>query len=212
MNIDEKIIEENKILIEKYPFLLPRNRWSGEVPDDYDYSYTELDAMPIGWKKAFGELICEDLKNELIKSDLLNEYRILEIKEKYGTLRWDDNGHTKEIRDIFIKYEYLSQFVCIFCGKFGVSTFDDGWVSPYCDKCFIDMRYRRDVIFKRELGEKIEDKPFNETELELLRRFRLEDEEFNPIIKIESMGKDGCSWRELDLTDILERMNVNCLK
>ena len=29
----------NKELIERYPFLLPRNRWTGEIPEDYDYDY-----------------------------------------------------------------------------------------------------------------------------------------------------------------------------
>lgn len=47
--------EYNKQLVEKYPFLLPRNRWTGKVQEDYDYSYTELDGMPDGWRKAFGE-------------------------------------------------------------------------------------------------------------------------------------------------------------
>ena len=37
--------EQNKKLIERYPFLMPRNRWTGKVPEDYDYSYTELDAI-----------------------------------------------------------------------------------------------------------------------------------------------------------------------
>ena len=27
-------------LIEKYPFLLPRNDWTGEVVEDYDYEFT----------------------------------------------------------------------------------------------------------------------------------------------------------------------------
>ena len=38
--------ESNQKLIERFPFLMPRNRWTGEVPEDYDYSYTELDSMP----------------------------------------------------------------------------------------------------------------------------------------------------------------------
>ena len=50
----EEIIEKNKALVDDFPFLLPRNRWTGKVPDDYDYSYTELDAMPEGWRTAFG--------------------------------------------------------------------------------------------------------------------------------------------------------------
>ena len=36
-------IEENKKLCKEFPFLIPRNRWTGEIPDDYDYTYTELD-------------------------------------------------------------------------------------------------------------------------------------------------------------------------
>lgn len=49
--------ESNQKLIERFPFLMPRNRWTGKVPEDYDYSYTELDSMPDGWRKAFGEQI-----------------------------------------------------------------------------------------------------------------------------------------------------------
>ena len=45
----------NKELIERYPFLMPRNRWTGNIPEDFNYSYTELDALEDGWRKAFGE-------------------------------------------------------------------------------------------------------------------------------------------------------------
>lgn len=30
--------ESNQKLIERFPFLMPRNRWTGAVPEDYDYS------------------------------------------------------------------------------------------------------------------------------------------------------------------------------
>ena len=29
--------ESNQKLIERFPFLIPRNRWTGKVPEDYDY-------------------------------------------------------------------------------------------------------------------------------------------------------------------------------
>lgn len=86
------IVEYNKDLIDKYPFLLPRNRFTDEVLDDYDWTYTEMESMPNGWRIAFGDQMLEEIKNELVKFDFLNEYRILEIKEKYGTLRWYDGG------------------------------------------------------------------------------------------------------------------------
>ena len=103
----------NKELIKRYPFLLPRNRWTGEIPEDYDYSYTELDAMPDGWRNAFGERMCQEIRNALIEEDYLNEYRISQIKEKYGTLRWYDFGATRKVYDIISKYGYISGFICI---------------------------------------------------------------------------------------------------
>lgn len=54
MSLIKELVEKsririaNKKLIKEYPFLLPRNRWTGEVCSDYNYEYTELDAMPEG--------------------------------------------------------------------------------------------------------------------------------------------------------------------
>ena len=131
----DKEIESNKILVEKFPFLLPHNRWTNEVSDDYDYSYTEIDAMPLGWKKAFGLQMCEDIKKVLQKGDgLLESYRILQIKEKYGSLRWYDNFTTEELNKVINKYEELSMRTCIDCGE-PATKISMGWISPYCDSC-----------------------------------------------------------------------------
>lgn len=99
----------NEYLCKAYPFLIPRNRWSGiriteaqnggywpgepEAIPEYDYEYTELDSMPEGWRIAFGIQMCEELKQELIKFDYLDKYEITQIKEKFGSLRWYDNGY-----------------------------------------------------------------------------------------------------------------------
>lgn len=131
-------IEENKKLIEEYPFLLPRNRFSDETADDYDYSYTELDDMPDGWRKAFGAQLLKELKEILEKGNCLNEYRICQIKEKFGGLRWYDNGILQSISDEYDrwleKYENLSFETCIHCGEKAVG-FTRGWIMPYCQKC-----------------------------------------------------------------------------
>lgn len=109
--------ESNQKLIERFPFLIPRNRWTGKIPEDYDYSYTELDSMPDGWRKAFGEQMCEDIREELVRAEYLDQYRITQIKEKYGTLCWYDFGCTERmLRDIIPKYERLSARTCIRCG------------------------------------------------------------------------------------------------
>lgn len=46
--------ELNKLMIEEFPFLLPRNRWTDEVSEDFSYSYNEFSWMPRGWAAAFG--------------------------------------------------------------------------------------------------------------------------------------------------------------
>ena len=134
-DMDERIIL-NKNLCEKYPFLVPRNRFSGEVVENYDYSYTELDEMPDGWRKAFGEQICEEIQRELNKlpdKDRLS-YRILQIKEKFGYLRWYTNWSTIGLDNIIRKYEQISERTCIKCGA-AATKISNGWISPWCDEC-----------------------------------------------------------------------------
>ena len=50
-------IQENMQLVEEYTFLKPL-----DAGKDYDYSYTYLDDIPLGWKKAFGRQFCKELK------------------------------------------------------------------------------------------------------------------------------------------------------
>lgn len=133
---DEQL--HNWILCGKYPFLIPRYDWSGEIVKDYDYTSTYLDDIPVGWRKAFGEMMCEEIKQELVRYNYLNEYRILQIKEKYGGLRWYDNGTPIgcKVQEIIDKYSVLSENICIICGKPDVPIIGSGWISPYCKKCY----------------------------------------------------------------------------
>ena len=130
--------KENKQLCEQYPFLLPRNIWTDEISKDFDYSYTELDAMPDGWRKAFGLQMCEELKQELIKINKMNEFRIVQIKEKFGELRFYTNWVTDEIEAIINKYTKLSRKTCINCGK-PATVITTGWISPFCNDCVKDI-------------------------------------------------------------------------
>lgn len=144
--------EENRKLCERFPFLIPWNRWSGKLiteaqdggywpgePDavpEYDYDYTELDSMPYGWRKAFGLQLCEEIRAALIEDDDLERWRIVQMKEKYGVITIYDNGYKQgsRIPDIIRKYEYISQKTCICCGK-PATKVTTGWISPYCDDC-----------------------------------------------------------------------------
>jgi len=74
--------------------------------------------------------------------DLLDEYMVVQIKEKYGGLRWYDAGCTKRWYDeILPKYERLSVRTCIHCGK-PAAFISTGWISPWCADCAKEINDR----------------------------------------------------------------------
>lgn len=147
----EDIREYNKVLIEKYPWLEIK-RWDDFDPypednDDNIYDYTWLDDMPEGWRIAFGDQMCKDIQDELERVNFVDEMEILQIKEKYGGLRFYTGGVPTEskIFDIVRKYEDLSYETCIKCGK-PAEWISTGWISPYCNDCKEASTYG---VFKR---------------------------------------------------------------
>lgn len=145
----KQIKMKNKKLCKRYPFLIPTNRWTGKPCWDKKkrknmtwytapYSYTELDLMPEGWRKVFGEQMCEEIREALIKADYLYDYRITDIKSKWAELRWYDFGNTKEGYEIIDKYTKLSRRTCIRCGR-PATKLSCGWIDPYCDKCASEL-------------------------------------------------------------------------
>lgn len=108
-------------------------------------SYTEWDDMPEGWNKAFGKQYLKELKTQLKKDKMLYKWRILQLKEKYGTLRLYCNYGSRELYQIIQKYEDLSWNTCIKCGK-PATLISDGYICPYCDECFpknYTIQYRK---------------------------------------------------------------------
>jgi len=132
--MDKERIEKiyNKALCERYPFLIAHSVWADKPKEDYDYII--LDLMPSGWRRAFGIQMCEEIRKILIENDFLYDYRIDDIKEKYGELRWYDFGAPQEVYNITNKYRKLSRKICICCGQ-PATKISMGWISPWCDKC-----------------------------------------------------------------------------
>jgi len=123
--------EANRLLIERYPFLIPRNMWSGEIVPDYDYTYTKLDSLGKVWKDDFGLDLCEELTEAL--GDNVKDYRPTQIKEKYGELRWYDFGNTREGMKVIDKYADRSREICYRCGK-PATHYTTGWISYVCEE------------------------------------------------------------------------------
>lgn len=157
----------NAALCMRYPFLVPRSRWTGDVIwyDEIDeamydetrvsiggrtamFGSTELDAMPIGWLARFGLEVCEDIKTVLEGTEAIDNpmdyYRIEQIKEKWGSLRWYSGGVPRDTYEDELKvidlYELISTRTCIGCGGHDRIRVSGGWVSYECFRCRSERR------------------------------------------------------------------------
>jgi len=135
-----KLTEEqkrNKQLVERYPFLLPRNVWTDKIPENYDYHYIRgIGELPEGWEKLFLQM-CEDIRQPLIDADYLDKFRFTQIKEKYNRMECYNNGAPEKVHKILDKYSMMAGYICTVCGK--PATFEtEGYIASYCDECFKD--------------------------------------------------------------------------
>lgn len=88
-----------------------------------------------GWNQLLDDL-CEKIEAELDKlPELEDNFRILQIKEKFGGLRFYVSGATEEIQKIIDLYEELSYNICEMCGKEGKLRKIGGWIYTLCNKC-----------------------------------------------------------------------------
>ena len=159
----------NRELCRRYPFLIPRY-WSGKLAWDVKwdgrkekaYFRTLAENFPSGWWKAFGLDLCEELRQDLIKCNYLYDFRMLEIKEKWGELRIYTCGlpEGSDTWDIIDDYSALSRNICISCGKPDVCMINmAGWIQPICFDCYYKQKkkvnncYRRKKLTDEEIKE-----------------------------------------------------------
>lgn len=178
--------EENKKLVKDFPFLVPY-----ECKDNYDYSFTLLDDIPIGWKKFFGRQMCQDIKDALVEENLLDEFEITQIKEKFGELRLYSNISTKKLNNILFAYEYISSRTCIACGKFGVPIINDGWISPLCESCYNK-----------------ENKDHHISSEKTYKDFIIDNSSVLNELTIETFHKNGNLIEEIDLIPYYKKLNI----
>lgn len=126
---------KNRFLIENYPFITP-NDINGKRIENPDYSSTLLDDIPEGWKVGFGYFFCEDLKDLLVKLDLLDSFQILQIKEKFGKLCVYTNSDNRHIHSLIDRYSERSLHCCVDCASQDAMPIKALHVVPLCKRCF----------------------------------------------------------------------------
>ena len=101
--------DRNRELIAEYPWL------------DIGYEpLTLVNMLPIGWSGLILDM-CKEIKEELVKHDLVSKYEVIEAKEKWYGLSWYDglsdfSPMPPAITDIVCKYEMQSREICMMCG------------------------------------------------------------------------------------------------
>ena len=106
-----------------------------------------------GWRKTFGIQLCKELKWALKRANMLHDYHITTVKDKFGALNIYDEGAPEEVHDIINKYEYISSRTCRECGRPAKyrTKLDDMpyWEEPYCEDCLKNFtNYPADEYYK----------------------------------------------------------------
>lgn len=101
---------------------LAEGGWYGCIVDD-------------GWKKIV-------LEADEMLAYIDPEYKIHQVKEKFGTLRYyygtkkTYGSIEKRIMDAIVSAaEYKSQYICESCGGIGELRNDKSWLRTLCDEC-----------------------------------------------------------------------------
>lgn len=110
-----------------------------KLDEKFQYLFEEIDdRWPI---KMFGAEVQDGWKNlldglfvKLITLDPMRTVRVLQIKEKFGGLRFYVHGANKQVHDLISEYESESYKICEECGEPGALRIDGYWYKTRCSK------------------------------------------------------------------------------
>jgi len=125
---------ENHFLCVTHPWLNPE-----PYNDDFDFSYTIMDLMPDGWRKAFGDAFIKDMELALTTLPLqaYKEFHIVDIQALIrGRLEIRPSTlNFQAVNKVIEKYEAEAAKWCVFCGKPATKETAGGTLF-LCDDCF----------------------------------------------------------------------------
>lgn len=91
-----------------------------------------------GWFDLIWKL-CENIEIEIKTITIPNNdkyvsFKVIQVKEKFGGLRFYTNWGNEQIHKFIDKAENESYDICEVCGKPG-RVREDSWVKTLCDEC-----------------------------------------------------------------------------
>ena len=87
-----------------------------------------------GWYPVIDEL-CENIQTN-VDSRNIRQIEALQVKEKFGGLRFYANYHDEEIYKLIRQAEYKASKTCVKCSSPGKSRDDRGWTIVLCNSCY----------------------------------------------------------------------------
>jgi len=89
-----------------------------------------------GWYDIISTL-CDVIQNQIKYTPDIPEVVALQVKEKYGTLRFYIYGGNAYTDGMIAMAESMSGKICELCGNKG-KIIDDGWLKTRCNTCYPD--------------------------------------------------------------------------
>jgi hypothetical protein len=96
-----------------------------------------------GWFYLLWEGL-NQIKSSLQHSGMHGPFEVVQVKEKFGTLRFYVHGGTDRIDCIIDNMEFASGIMCERCGNHAQTRTNLGWALTMCDECYakhIEVRY-----------------------------------------------------------------------
>jgi len=108
-----------------------------------------------GWYDLINQL-CGDISKwyNTNRGGIPDDFYVVQVKEKFGSLRFYITAAPKEIHDMISVAEQKSYFICEKCGKEGKMFYRDElpWIMTLCDKC-LDKHFEERFGRKRNKDE-----------------------------------------------------------
>ena len=92
-----------------------------------------------GWMSLVIELL-DKIQHLVDNNPEYSGLQVIQVKEKYGSLRVYLNYYYKEIEDIISEYEEKSCYICEVCGEKGEIRNINNWYTALCDKHYAEYK------------------------------------------------------------------------